>query len=333
MLCCMLGCDEVEVIEQPLQSQQGYIYFNTEVSTRGELVEELNEKSFGITAYNYTGEWSFVKVQANPNVFQSHGQEVTWDGGMHTYTPLVPWDASKKYAFFGYYPHGNSNVILSDKNVEGTPYIDFTLPNTLNAMVDVMTASLMDTDNSSSNAVGLTFKHRLTAMDVQARNFHEQGYSIRIKSLTMRFDSLLYNKVRLPLDDALEITRSSTNNWTKIQTYQLVSNSNPITIEPAGTTTGSAPAISITNNSSLIFIPQEADATGKFLRGNVSMTYDVIEGNRTNTKTFTTNFDVGKSLLAGRKYYFLINFSTTSVSIAIVDSGEWTDKNIEIEFE
>ena len=329
----MCGCDKVEVMEQPIQLQQGYICFNTEVSTRGELVEYLSGKSFGITAYNYTGEWSFVKVQANPNVFQSHGQEVTWDGGMHTYTPLVPWDASKKYAFFGYYPYGNSNVVLSDKDIEGTPYIDFTLPHTLNEMVDVMTASLIDTDNSSSNAVGLTFKHRLTAMDVQAQNFHEQGYTIRINSMSMRFDNLLYNKVRLPLDDALDITRSATNNWTKIQSYQLVSDSNPITIEPAGTITGSTPTVSVTNNSSLIFIPQEVDARGNFLRGNVSITYDEIEGNMINSKTFTTDFDLGKSLLAGRKYYFLINFSTTSVSIAIVDSGEWTDKNIEIEFE
>ena len=45
------------------------------------------------------------------------------------------------------------------------------------------------------------------------------------------------------------------------------------------------------------------------------------------------NFDIGKNIVAGRKYALLMNFSRTSVTIAIVESGEWTDQDIDIEFE
>lgn len=322
MMFCITGCSEKEV----LLPHDGYIYFNTEVSSRGELITNMQEKSFGVTAYQYTGEWNTVKVQAVPNVFEDHGQEVYWTtdnngNSFHTYDNLKPWDATSKYTFFGYYPY--DRVSISERETEGVPYIDYTLPDNVSDMADVMTASLFDTDNSNSNAVGLTFKHRLVAMDIQARNFLDEGTDVTINSLSITFDNLQYNQVRLPLDASLEITSTIVNGWNGRPTYSILSS--PVTIESTNTTSGTNAATSLSANSSLIFIPQTEN-----LRGTINLKYQIDGGDEI---SFAPSFDTGKSMLAGRKFYLLINFSKTSVSIAIVDSGEWSDNNIEIEFE
>lgn len=330
LMSCLLviigGCGGTEESLIPVVPSDGYIYFNTEVSSRGELVADMEGKTFGVTGFNYVGDWNTVKVQAVPNVFKNHGQEIVWEvdekqNGYHTYADLIPWDATRKYSFFGYYPF--DKVTLSGKEVEGVPYIDYTLPDKVADMADVMTASLYDTDNSASNAVGLTFKHRLVAMDVQARNFLDEGTDVTINSLSITFENLQYNTVRLPLDASLEITPGKVNDWNEQPTYSILSSS--VTIEPTNTTSGTNAATSLSDNSSLVFIPQTEN-----LKGTITMKYK-IDGS--DEKTITPAFDTGKSMLAGRKFYLLINFSQTSVSIAIVDSGEWSDENIEIEFE
>lgn len=321
-LFLLTGCSQKE----DLLHHDEYIYFNTEVSSRGELMIDMHGKSFGVTAYQYTNDWNTVKVQAVPNVFDDHGQEVYWTtdnngNSFHTYNNLKPWDATSKYTFFGYFPY--DKVSISDKETEGVPYIDYTLPDNVSDMADVMTASLFDTDNSNSNAVGLTFKHRLVAMDIQARNFLEEGTDVMINSLSITFENLQYNQVRLPLDASLDITSTIVNGWNGKPTYSILSS--PVTIEPTNTTSGTNAATSLSANSSLIFIPQTEN-----LRGTVNLKYQIDGGNEI---SFAPSFDTGKSMLAGRKFYLLINFSKTSVSIAIVDSGEWSDNNIEIEFE
>ena len=343
ILACMVGCSHTEDVWSTKLPSEGYIYFNTEVDSRGTLVTSMQNEDFGVVGFCYTGDWNTVKVQAVPNVFENHGQEVTWEtddkgNGYHSYTPYAEWDATKKYTFFGYYPFG---MQLSDKDTEGVPYIDYTLPESVSDMKDVMTASLYDTDNSASNAVGLTFKHRLVAMDVQARNFHEEGIRVKVKSLAVSFDNLLYNQVRVPLDASLDITSGVVNGWNKKPNYSIVSSS--VIVEPTGS---SSAAVSLLDNSSLIFIPQDKDNNGHYLKGSVKLDYSFVDENDnlitvtnsqgqsiTGEDNVNLSFETGKSMLAGRRYYLLLNFSKTSVSIAIVDSGEWTDEKVEIEFE
>ena len=125
------------------------------------------------------------------------------------------------------------------------------------------------------------------------------------------------------MDASLAITPAVENGWDGKPTYSILSS--PVTIEPTNMASGSSAATSLSSNSSLIFIPQAAN-----LKGKINITYQINGGNET---TIYPEFDTGKSMLAGRKFYLLINFSKTSVSIAIVDSGEWSDENIEIEFE
>lgn len=338
----MTACEQDETVESPLFPTEGYIYFNTEVASRGELITEMTGKNFGVMGYEYSGDWNTVKVQAKPELF--HAQTIAWNdtSGVHEYKPLKAWTPGNKYTFFGYYP--TTGVTPSGSTVEGVPYLTYTLPDSPADMKDVMTATLYDTDNSASNAVGLTFQHRLVAMNVQARNFNTPYNNtpvyVQLSNVSITYTNLKYNQVTLPMDASLPITRTEASNKTK--TYPILNGT--LTIPPPNTQTGEAEAVELSSihNTTLILIPQEStDEENDYLKGKVSFAFSYVDanGNTLNIAdaaspgTREMDFDLAKSIVAGRKYALLMNFSRTSVTIAIVESGEWTDQDIDIEFE
>ena len=200
MAFVVTSCQQDETVEPPLDPTEDYIFFNTEVASRGELVTEMTGRNFGVMGYEYTGDWNTVKVQAKPNLFNA--QTIGWNetSGVHQYTPpLKVWKPGYKYTFFGYYP--TTGIELSGSEVEGVPYLTYTLPDTPADMKDVMTTVVYDTDNSASNSVGLTFQHRLVAMNVQVRNFNTpyNGNPVYIKLTDVRitYTNLKYDKVNL----------------------------------------------------------------------------------------------------------------------------------------
>ena len=345
--CAAIGCQKTATDEEIALIPKGYIHFNAAVGgTRAELVEQMEGHNFGVSSFNYTGNWQTVQVQAKPNVF--YNQQIMWNEntGLHTYSPLKEWESGKKYTFFGHYPYGNSNLTLSSNSLEGTPYLNFTLPGSATQMVDVMTASLYDTDYALSNSVGLSFKHRLVAMGAQARNFNSQHEGkdvyIKLSDVSIKFTNLQYNKATISFDDTLPLERSATSGWRKEATYQLVDKNKSLIIAPTNANTGETTAVDVTGEqgTTLILIPQEAEGeTG--LQGEVTFTFDYVtsQGNKlpinnaASTGKRTMAFDTGKSMVAGRKYALQMNFSRTSVTIAIVDSGEWVDQFVDIEFE
>lgn len=346
MAFVVTSCQQDETVEPPLDPTEDYIFFNTEVASRGELVTEMIGRNFGVMGYEYTGDWNTVKVQAKPNLFNA--QTIEWNdtSGVHQYKPLKVWKPGYKYTFFGYYP--TTGIELSGSEVEGVPYLTYTLPDTPADMKDVMTASLYDTDNSASNSVGLTFQHRLVAMNVQARNFNTpyNGNPVYIKltDVSITYTNLKYDKVTLPMDASLPVARTEATNQTKA--YTILQNGN-LLISPTDTSTGETTSVEVsagqTPPTTLILIPQEGtDESDDYLKGNVTFTFDYVDANGNKITIAdvaeqpgirTLPFDLGKSIVAGRKYALLMNFSRTSVTIAIVESGEWTDKDIDIEFE
>ena len=54
----MTACEQDETVESPLVPTEGYIYFNTEVSSRGELITEMTGMNFGVMGYEYSGDWN-----------------------------------------------------------------------------------------------------------------------------------------------------------------------------------------------------------------------------------------------------------------------------------
>lgn len=342
------GCENEEfdhedgsVVELPTH---GYILFNTEMATRGTLISDMN-RDFGVMGYSWdyasqNDVWNTVKVQAKPDVFCQ--QLVTYADNSHTYdatathgTTLVPWDGKKKYTFFGYYPLGVDAVVPSDSVVEGTPYIDYTLPAAASNMQDVMTAAIYNTDYRSAREVALHFMHRLAAIDLQMVNMNAphngNDVYIRVSNLSISLSNLMYEKARIWMDESMPLERTEYAN--KNKSYSLKTGS--FDIEPSTISDINI----VTSGNPLIVIPQEAHLTG-----TISFTLDyvqngaVVKNNVLNQMGVTRgartiDFTIDTDLQAGRKHVMQITFTRDAVTIQIIPPSEWEDKNVDIEFE
>lgn len=368
-----------------------YIFFDSQVSTRGELVTTLEEKSFAVTGFKYKGDWNTVRGgEMKPNVF--HNQEVAWDGSAHSYDastsplnkytdiggnklPLIPWaDEDTLYTFFAHYPVADGTVVkMSGTTVDGEPYIDYTLSRTdPSEMRDIMTAyKVRDIDNSLSNSVGFTMKHRLAAIDVHLSNYinnvivddDEKEVSVIVSNLTVNFANLLYSGVSLWLDPAYHPdpayppgVRSYTTASPQTATFTMLTDlaDTPIKI-------GKNSKTNISNEGkSLIVIPQSAYKSGEdnvFLNGSVTFDFAFVDssgnpvevplvdeddsdsdGNKEEIILITSGlktmpFDTYTDILEGQKYYIQITFLNGAITLDVTSGAAWIDKNIEIEFD
>lgn len=345
-LSALCGCDSntLDDIENEVQLPlYGYIHFDTQAPTRAGLVEDM-KRNFGVMGYSWeyndaNDVWNTVKVQAKPNEF--HAKMVTYSDGLHSYKPLVPWKVASKYTFFGYYPHeseSGGSVAVSGDNVEGTPYLTYTLPTDPAQMQDVMTASVYNTDYRSSREVALTFKHRLAAVDVQIINqnaeFDGKAVYVKLTDLKLNFTNLKYNKAKVWMDESMGMDRTVAN---MAASYTM---SSSLTIAPPDVAPGTINMVS--SGSPLILIPQEVDATTEPLSGTVSFNLAYVDGNgNVNTPTdvvvqpgnHTHNIVFDGDLVAGRKHVIQLVFTRDAVSVQIIPPSEWTDNNVDIEFE
>lgn len=353
-LLAFAGCDHDIIIEEQedvvIIPTHGYIHFATQDPTRGVLVSDM-KRNFGVMGYNWNYNnvndvWNTVKVMARPNVF--HAQKVTYDEGsnLHTYdarttslghsSALVPWEVGCKYTFFGYYPHeseSNGSITVCNNTTEGTPYLTYTLPNDPASMQDVMTANLYNTDYKSAREVQLNFRHRLAAMDLQMINMNAQygGKDVYVKLTNLRVNmtSMQYRQAKIWMDESMAMER--TVNSTAVG-YTM---SPSITIAPSGVTSGSLNVI--TSGTSLILIPQETS-----LNGTIEFNLSYVDSNGNNmtiadadikTGAHTYDFEIPTGLVAGRKHLVQLTFTRDAVTVQIVPPNEWTDNNVEIEFD
>jgi len=362
-LAALTGCNDNAISPVPHSS---YIFFDSQVDTKGELVSDMKGKDFGVTAYKYKGYWETVRGgQMKPNVF--HRQLVSWSGTAHEYdasgsslnpggTPLVPWEGNGLlYTFLAYYPY--DKVTASGLDVDGEPYVDYHLNHA--DMVDVMTSyKVKDVDNSHSNSVGLTMKHRLSAIDVHVCNYindvNGKAVTVKVTDLSVTYVNLLYSDVSLwmdpeykPEDSVLDPgVRALNKAGSPSATFSILS----------GTAAGSVPKegrLNVTggqNGKTMIVIPQKK-TDGSYLKGKVSFkfsfhddegrpvavplindsgdgTVDVTSGERNDVP-----FDMQKDILEGQKYYIQLIFMNGLITLNAVSDTYWEDKNIDIEFE
>lgn len=182
----------------------GYMQFSTDVSTRSDLATNMRGRDFGVLgySYSYTTNWETARSLATPDIF--YNQKVSCgDNGVCVYDnndnpddgdQLTPWDATKWYTFFAYYPHGGKGITLTDSKVSNIPYLTYRygwLPDNFETatpapnipyitvpgnsdIFDLMTAESADNDGSTN--VGLNFKHRLFAIEVLANNYNESEF-------------------------------------------------------------------------------------------------------------------------------------------------------------
>lgn len=279
--------------------ENGYIFFNSAISnnTRGSLITTpYLQQNFGVIGY----QWDYTDANANwetqeqikPNLFANTHQQVTYANNVHSYTPIREWETGKRYAFFAYYPYSNSAIVVSGADVEHTPYLTYTLPTDPAEMLDIMTASAIDMDYSSSQGgiVNLAFKHRLSAIDVQMLNLNDpyltDGNSlpvyIKVTDMNITFNNLRYNTAKLYIDNTTpgHNDEFTTNGEGVEQEYTLFTE---LTEHIPPVETG-ANVTYVTSGNPLIVIPQTAEDesfTGdtiykKFLYGTLSFNYQYL---------------------------------------------------------
>lgn len=298
----------------PLDPSKHYIHFDADVSTRGTLIEgTILQDNFYALGYQYRGNWAAAAVLAEPNVFfNANGtaaqipQEVTCSNGIFSYSPIQAWSGNT-YSFFGYYPTDCERILLFDNGTvkQGEPYISYTLPNPLSidGMVDVMTASYKDTGVASSASVALEFHHRLSAIDVGARNYYEHELAdgtivpvtIEIVDLDINISNIVSTKATIPLDPSKPVVPNPTSSKAGEVLFPMVGPSIPwapetIEIEPnTASDRDMRPIIkdkNQPNTASIILIPQTEPITGsitliymrKYQDSNGNWLYNHVDG-------------------------------------------------------
>lgn len=352
------------------------IQFNTGITTRGQLVmDDYLKDHFAVYGYVYRSSWQAAEAMAKPNVFISDAnnktsfvapQIVNYDAGTYTYSPIVQW-TGYKYSFFAYYPAINSgsrevSIFPSGVDVEGTPYVTYRLDRQDPAStVDLMTASVIDTDANSSKEVQFQFKHRLSAIDVAAVNYCEYDpnpdnndstdvlpVTIEVHQANFRMTNLLYDTYVVSLDDTKPTTPSNSNTGTIANFELLTAAAEDITIElNKDGDIQMRPITSAEKNTTMIVIPQTTplhvepeiiyyrrlqDANGKARYLDSADKIHELELNQEGGHIgtppafrYNTAFDFDRGLLEGRRYFIQINFTSDAVSVNIVAADEWLE--------
>ena len=355
--------------DMPLDPTKRYIHFDADVLTRGALVEgDYLQDNFYALGYMYGGDWETEKVMALPNVFNNTPQLVEYNigNGLFGYTPIQAWTGNK-YSFFGYYPIHDSVKLFDDGTVkQGDPYITYELVSRNNpiGLIDVMTASYLDTGVSSNPSVGLHFRHRLAAIDVGARNYYtiednngdDIPVTIELTELGVIFNNLMNDKAKIYLDASIPSVYTPAAEGNRTATYYMV-HANPAYVIPKtfdvvpntssytnfqyiSTQTGE-------NASTILVIPQEEPLT---IGGSITykkkykdaqdrwvyLTNDKVGDVYYNTQLFKEELHLtfNKQIMEGRRYFIEFTFTSDAVSVNVIAADEWnTNPDITHEFE
>lgn len=311
----------------PLDPSKHYIHFDADVSTRGALIEgTILQDDFRVFGYQYPGLWEAESVLASPNVFDANPQLVEHQNGVFSYgTPKV-WTGNR-YSFFGYYPANHSNIKYFDNDVvqKGTPYITYTLPddNDPTKLIDVMTASYIDTGVASSASVPMQFHHRLSAIDVGARNYYEYDHdnnkatapklvTIEITKLIVYLTNVVNTSAKIYLDHTIPSVYPE-NQPKASKVYAMVNINTPWAVSSFDVVpnTKEDRAIRLVttqtgeNASSILLIPQT-----EFLHGAIELVYKkkyFVDENNNGIQDFVDNngnekYDEGDELIEKWEY-------------------------------
>lgn len=303
-----------------------YILFSAPwEETKSSFTTSLAGSSFGVAAYAYTSDWKTYKATGTPMAefpfpttvsCESHGV-CTYDvDGGTAGNQYVNWDNHLRYSFFAYHPVDGGVSFLNSGNKLATdvPKIRYTIPSFSDAtqLKDVIISMVEDTDNKRNGTVGFQFHHCLSCIDVAARNFNPVDETI--SNLQVVFTSPLYEYADIPLDGSAIIPGPQRDPSRDPIAYGL-GDGNPLTVPQGGALTH----VTLPNQHILI-IPQNT------LQGVIRFT-DILG------ETREQPFEASEPLQAGMRYTIQIAFAQDVLSLAIIKSTTWTDKDQEIIFE
>ena len=226
--------------------------------------------------YDPTNSWGAYQVSAKPDVYalgenQEYPTELAYDGGTYTYGEPVSWEPMK-YAFFAYTPYDHSAVVPSEKEVEKTPYVTYTLDTSdATKHADVITGYAVNCYAAINKYVTFRMKHRLSAVDVAAVNYYDYSYqsgedtkgqpiyttekvTIEIESMTATFSNLKYGSSRIYLDHNIASVPEKLAS-DKIPIYPIVVKEGGYKLKPSASS--EFDYISVDQGTTMLFIPQE----------------------------------------------------------------------------
>lgn len=340
----LLGCTKnaisVENSEIDINTDRSYIRFDSGISTRGALfMKDYLDANFNVLGYQYPGTWEAEISMATPNVFQSTPQLVTHSDGIYTYSPIKAWTGNT-YSFFGFYPSNSSYIKIFDNGTakEGIPYITYTVPTSADPsdLIDIMTASVINTDIDVSPDVRLNMRHRLSAIDLGARNYYvqkitngdtEESHIVTIEITSLEMQVKTYTSAKIYLDG----TTATTGTGSQTLKYQMVTSATDIA--PNSTDDTALRLITTDtgeNATSVILVPQT-----NFLEGTLSLKYKkkyksdngqyVYIGNEESVPVDLKTLE--RTLVEGRRYTIEFTFTSDAVSINISVVDEWDEIN------
>ena len=374
------GADD-GTINLPVTPQDGdYIFFDIDRISRGELLEGTLKHDFNVIGYRYaTDAWEYAKSQASQSrkfsFLNNNGETITeqmgvfnhcpltvkYENGVHNYNDsgdtykdgnLRQWEKNLRYAFFGWYPttlklNGGNN------NLEGEPYISYSLPDGTDAearkaMVDVLTASDIDTYKAKSMSVAFEMRHRLSALDIHASHMitakalkdsyndwddvdDTASVTVTVNSVELKLDNI-YKEVDIYLNPDAVILK---NDVEYVGHYPSGSYTPKFTFENNVDGIGYNEEKSLVpSDEKLILIPQE-NVTATI----TTITYTISCGGISQAFTSTHNvaedrdYSTELPLVEEHYAYLLLTITKSGLFIKVEQAPTWEEKKVEYEFE
>ena len=400
VLAALVGCENSVDTPAPnpgLDPNAKYILFDVGIEeSRGVALNSADNdyfKQFSIYGYTYiTGtRWNAWKTIAKPNVFDDVPEKVVKAGSYFSYleenedvSNLKTWDEGDgRYSFFAVYPEKAKGEELGSiaypvtASSEGVPYVTYTRPDDATKMADLMTGAHIDpTYSENGSYVSFDMEHRLAAVDVVALNHYEFDHdsdpitpekhvTIRITSLNVKFDNLLYTSADIYLDKVgvkgtPTVRYKPENSAETTETYTILDNSEAYyDVEPNNEDKNHL-NISADREKTMFFIPQEMDSTTDetlektdikaTVTGTFEKWYDA-DGDGTldtqimeeydedgNLKDADGKFSINNQIKFNRhleesyRYNVRLTFTSAAVSITVLTAEKWVDVPIYHEF-
>ena len=199
-----------------------------------------------------------------------------------------------------------------------------------------MTASVINTDIDVSPDVRLNMRHRLSAIDLGARNYYvqkitngdtEESHLVTIEITSLEMQVKTYTSAKIYLDG----TTATTGTGSQTLKYQMVTSATDIA--PNSTDDTALRLITTDtgeNATSVILVPQT-----NFLEGTLSLKYKkkyksdngqyVYIGNEESVPVDLKTLE--RTLVEGRRYTIEFTFTSDAVSINISVVDEWDEIN------
>lgn len=345
------SCEKAGFVSEEIElfPHAGYIRFSTGVKTKAPIIDNMKARNFGVLGYEYgmNTNWQTASPLATPETFYNQLVSCS-EQGVCSYdayptdpdTSLKPWELSKKYSFFAYFPYSMEKnnpdtvidelITISGSDQVNTPRVKYSLPfgsdyldsdgmvNPDN-LLDLMTASSID-QTAGAGMISFTFQHRLFCVEVVGQNFNDTNETI--SNLSVTFENLTYKEITVPMHMSDTNVDYTPNDFGAIS-FRLLNANESVTLPSYGNTSGAISLAGVNKDKMLMLVPQNASKNA--LEGYVTFT---LSG-EPQSKYFSANLNFRE----GRKYTLSINITGESILVVASEAEAWEQIPVGYEFE